>query len=72
MNDLKAPIFLLPPTVFFRTDDNEESLRKRVDTYNNQTFPIIEHYKKLGLVREVTSNRPPEKVHFNLSWQCSE
>lgn len=47
-----------------RTDDNEESLRKRVETYNNQTLPIIQHYEKLGLVKEVPSDKSPDEVGF--------
>ncbi|KAK6736156.1 hypothetical protein RB195_019061 [Necator americanus] len=46
-----------------RTDDNEESLRKRIETYNNQTLPIIQHYEKLGLVKEVPSDKNPEEVY---------
>ncbi|WKX93854.1 hypothetical protein Q1695_011261 [Nippostrongylus brasiliensis] len=46
-----------------RTDDNEESLRKRIETYNNQTLPIIQHYEKLGLVKEVPSDKSPEEVY---------
>ncbi|VDM69125.1 unnamed protein product [Strongylus vulgaris] len=45
-----------------RTDDNEESLRKRIETYNNQTLPIIQHYEKLGLVKEVPSDKSPDEV----------
>uniref|UniRef100_A0A0K0CZR0 UMP/CMP kinase n=1 Tax=Angiostrongylus cantonensis TaxID=6313 RepID=A0A0K0CZR0_ANGCA len=45
-----------------RTDDNEESLRKRIETYNNQTLPIINYYEKLGLVKEVPSEKNPEEV----------
>ncbi|KAJ1348335.1 hypothetical protein KIN20_003613 [Parelaphostrongylus tenuis] len=50
-----------------RTDDNEESLRKRIETYNNQTLPIIEHYEKLGLVREVPSEKNPEEVYVHVA-----
>ncbi|KHJ98029.1 adenylate kinase domain protein [Oesophagostomum dentatum] len=46
-----------------RSDDNEESLRKRIETYNNQTLPIIQHYEKLGLVKEVPGDRSPEEVY---------
>ncbi|CAI4221420.1 unnamed protein product [Auanema sp. JU1783] len=49
-----------------RTDDNEESLRKRVTTYNTQTLPIIEHYTGLGLVRQVPSTESPEKVFLDV------
>lgn len=29
-----------------RADDNEETIRKRLDVYNNQTAPLIEWYEK--------------------------
>ncbi|CAL2033003.1 unnamed protein product [Caenorhabditis brenneri] len=49
-----------------RTDDNEESLKKRVETYNHQTFPIIEHFEKSGLVREVKSERSVDEVYVDV------
>jgi len=45
-----------------RTDDNLESLKKRFDTYVNQTMPIIEHYKKLGKVHTIDAEHNPEEV----------
>uniref|UniRef100_A0A1I7TRN9 UMP-CMP kinase n=1 Tax=Caenorhabditis tropicalis TaxID=1561998 RepID=A0A1I7TRN9_9PELO len=49
-----------------RTDDNVDSLKKRVDTYNQSTFPIIEHFEKLGMVREVNSERPVNEVYADV------
>ncbi|MFH4984171.1 hypothetical protein AB6A40_010880 [Gnathostoma spinigerum] len=45
-----------------RSDDNEESLRKRFRTYENETLPIINRYRKDGLVKEVPSVESPEEV----------
>ena len=45
-----------------RTDDNLESLRKRFDTYVNQTMPIIEHFEKVGKVRTIDAEHNPEEV----------
>ncbi|GMS84051.1 hypothetical protein PENTCL1PPCAC_6226 [Pristionchus entomophagus] len=45
-----------------RADDNEESLRKRIVTYNTQTLPIIEHYMALGQVKEVSSEPTADEV----------
>lgn len=45
-----------------RTDDNEESLKKRIVTYNKSTMPIINHYEKCDLVKKVDANRSPEEV----------
>lgn len=47
-----------------RSDDNEESLHKRIKTYHTQTIPIIEHYKAKNLVWQVSATEPPEEVFF--------
>lgn len=45
-----------------RSDDNVESLHKRINTYLNDTMPIIDHYHRLNLVRKVDAARPPDQV----------
>jgi len=45
-----------------RLDDNEESLKKRFVNHNEITLPIVEHYKKLGLLREIDSLGTPDEV----------
>lgn len=45
-----------------RTDDNEESLKKRIKTYNESTMLIIEHYRKLDLVSEINAGNSPNAV----------
>ncbi|KAK3794483.1 hypothetical protein RRG08_003636 [Elysia crispata] len=45
-----------------RTDDNEESLKKRIETYRNSTMPIIKHYRTLDLVAQVDGNRSTDEV----------
>jgi UMP-CMP kinase len=45
-----------------RSDDNLDSLKKRIKTYNESTWPIIEHYQKLGKVRKVSGCGSPEEV----------
>lgn len=47
-----------------RTDDNEESLRKRFNTYINDSLPIIKHYDTKNLVKRVDANQEPDVV-FN-------
>ena len=32
-----------------RSDDNEETIKKRLDVYNNQTAPLIDWYKNEGI-----------------------
>lgn len=36
-----------------RSDDNLETIKKRLDTYNNQTLPVIEFYKKDGKLADI-------------------
>lgn len=49
-----------------RSDDNEESLRKRLITYTNDTMPIIEHYRKLNLLKKIDATRTPEQVYADV------
>ena len=37
-----------------RSDDNEETIKKRLDVYHNQTSPLIDWYEKEGLRRPIT------------------
>ncbi|KAJ3761854.1 UMP-CMP kinase [Lentinula raphanica] len=46
-----------------REDDNVESIKKRFNTYKEQTMPVIEHYQKLGKVIEIDSSISIEEVH---------
>lgn len=45
-----------------RVDDNIESLKKRFNTYSNETQPIIDHYEKLNLVKKIDATRPEDEV----------
>lgn len=50
-----------------RSDDNEESVRKRLVTYEQSTRPIIDSFRQEGKVREVNSNRSFEEVFADVS-----
>ena len=45
-----------------RSDDNLESLKKRFDTYMNDTMPIIHYYEERNLVKQVTASGTPVEV----------
>lgn len=45
-----------------RVDDNLESLKKRLVTYENDTKPIIEHYRKQGLVNSLDACESPDTI----------
>jgi len=44
-----------------RIDDNEETIKKRLQTFRDTSFPVIEYYQKTGKVRTVSSER---EVHI--------
>ena len=46
-----------------RGDDTEASFRVRLDAYAKQTFPIVDHYKKQGVVSEVNALQSIEQVY---------
>ncbi len=45
-----------------RKDDNEETVKKRIDTYVSLTQPLIEYYKKKGILRNVNGNGKIDQI----------
>lgn len=50
-----------------RTDDNKESLEKRIKTYRESTMAIIEHYREKCLVAEIQANQTEEEVFSDVT-----
>jgi adenylate kinase len=48
-----------------RSDDNEETLLKRLDTYFNETMPLIKYYDEAKLLKKVSG--VGEIMHINQS-----
>jgi adenylate kinase len=48
--------------LYQRPDDKEEVVAKRLEVYQTQTQPLIEHYSKLGLLRVVAGEGALEEV----------
>ena len=49
--------------LYQRADDNPETVKTRLDTYNTQTAPLIDFYKKQGKLQSVTSGEgSPDEV----------
>uniref|UniRef100_A0A8C2V828 Nucleoside-diphosphate kinase n=1 Tax=Chinchilla lanigera TaxID=34839 RepID=A0A8C2V828_CHILA len=44
------------------TDDNRESLEKRIQTYLQSTEPITDLYEKMGKVKKIDASRSVEEV----------
>lgn len=49
-----------------RVDDNPESIKKRFKTFRETSFPVIEHFQKMGKVHKVDCRDSPEKVYENV------
>lgn len=49
-----------------RKDDNDETLRKRLNGYKRDTLPIIQHYDKQGLVRKVMGSDEIDTVYSQI------
>ena len=43
--------------LYQRVDDSRETAQRRLDVYFTQTTPLIEHYRKLGLLREINGDQ---------------
>lgn len=49
-------------TLYVRDDDKEETILKRLDTYQSQTAPLIEYYREKGVLLEIDGNQSVEKT----------
>jgi len=49
-----------------RADDNEKTIRTRMQVYQEETAPLLDYYKKKGLLVEIDGDRPIELVQSDL------
>jgi len=49
-----------------RSDDNIASIKKRLQTFAQQTLPIIQHYEKLDKLRRIDANRNKEEIYTDV------
>jgi adenylate kinase len=45
-----------------RSDDNEDTLKKRLVTYHSQTSPVVQYYQKTGIWTKIDASQEPGKV----------
>lgn len=45
-----------------RSDDNAETLKKRLGTYHDQTSPVVSYYRKTGIWSGVDASKDPGAV----------
>jgi adenylate kinase len=55
-----------------RADDNVETVKSRLATFEQQTRPLIDYYKAAGLLRAVDGTRDPEAIYQDVRVNLSE
>ena len=50
--------------LYQRADDNEQSIKVRLDTYDKQTSPLVQYYAEKGLVKDVNAMNDIDEI-FN-------
>ena len=53
--------------LYQRKDDNEETIKKRLEVYNSQTKELIDYYKAQGILEEVSGNLEAGVVYSELT-----
>jgi adenylate kinase len=49
-----------------RSDDNAETLKKRLGTYHQQTSPVVQYYQKTGIWKPIDASQEPGQVWQSL------
>jgi adenylate kinase len=49
-----------------RSDDNAETLKKRLATYHAQTAPVVSYYQKTGIWKAIDASQEPGQVWKSL------
>ena len=52
--------------MYQRDDDNETTVRNRLDVYSNSTAPLIDYYKGCDLLVTVDGDRDPDVVYSDI------
>ncbi|MDP8230243.1 MAG: adenylate kinase [Candidatus Gorgyraea atricola] len=53
--------------LYQRKDDNEETIKKRLEVFNNQTRDLIDYYKGKGILKEISGDLDAKVVYEKLS-----
>lgn len=52
--------------LYQRDDDNEDTVRNRLEVYDAQTFPLIQYYTQKGLVRKIEGVGSIQQIFENI------
>lgn len=54
-----------------RSDDNEDTLKKRLVSFHSKTKPVLEYYEKAGILHAIDASKPINEVN-KLVFQAAE
>lgn len=46
-----------------RVDDNDETVKKRLDVFHGQTIPLVNYYGPIGKLRRANAEKSPDEVY---------
>ena len=52
--------------LYQRDDDNETTVRNRLENYRNQTEPLIDYYDQAGVVARIDGSKAPDRVYEDI------
>ena len=52
--------------MYQRDDDNEQTVRNRLEVYDKQTSPLIAYYRGNGILVELDGNKTPDEVFASI------
>ncbi|MBU1148161.1 MAG: adenylate kinase [Candidatus Omnitrophica bacterium] len=58
--------------LYQRKDDNEETIKKRLEVFNDQTRELIDYYKEKGILKEISGDLDAKEVYKKLSGILNE
>lgn len=52
--------------LFVREDDQPETIRARLQVFNDQTAPVIDYYERSGTLQRIDGNQNPEAIYAQI------
>ncbi len=52
--------------LILRDDDKEDTIRRRLVEFHRNNDALVEHYRRAGILKDVSAYEPPEAVYENL------
>ena len=49
-----------------RKDDEEETVRKRIQVYKEETAPLVEYYRKKKMLTDIDASKKPKEIFSNV------